>query len=259
MQSISSLTLTFGMPDGLEISRPQIYSAGPFLQGALMERLDSSYVAYLHQQAFNPYSLHCWIDNNTSVLIWRINALTDEAIEQIIEPMQKLDSLYLKRFDKTFEVTDKNQETLPLKSLTDLTHEPGPSRVKVQFLSPTAFKSTGMYIFMPTVRLVFQNLFMRYEQLYEGDKEVDPDTIDYLDRNIKLVSYNLHSHYFSHVMQGNRRIPAFMGSVDFNIGGSKPLGGLARMLLTFGNYAGIGIKTAMGMGGARCVWTKSQE
>lgn len=259
MRSISSLTLTLAMPDELGVSRPQVYSVGPYLQGALMEHLSSSYVSYLHQQAFNPYSMHCWADSDAETLVWRINALTDEAIEQIIEPMQKLDSLYLKRFDKTLAVAEKVQEILPFKLLTGLIHEPGPSRVKVQFLSPTAFKSAGEYVFMPTVRLVFQNLFMRYEQIYEGDKEVDPDTIDYLDRNIKLVSYSLHSHYFSHVMRGNRKVPACMGSVDFSIGGPKPLGGLARMLLKFGNYAGIGIKTSMGMGGARCTWTKNRE
>ena len=76
-------------------------------------------------------------------------------------------------------------------------------------------------------------------------------SILYMEWCARIVSYKLHSQYFPHVTK-DHKIPAFVGSVVLKCHGPQPMIGLVRMLLKFGEYAGIGIKTSMGMGGVRC-------
>lgn len=45
------------------------------------------------------------------------------------------------------------------------------------------------------------------------------------------------------------KIPAFIGEVIINVRGPQQLSNLANMLIEFGTYSGVGIKTGMGMGG----------
>ena len=106
---------------------------------------------------------------------------------------------------------------------------------------------------MPSVRLIFQNLLMHYRQVYEGNKEIDVDTVAYIDQHVRITAYNLRSQYFAYASGAGKRIPAFMGSLTFSIGGPPTMGGLARMLLKFGEYAGVGVKTSMGMGAFSCI------
>ena len=177
--------------------------------------------------------------------------MTDEAAEQVIRPMRDVRSIKVRGIGSTLEVRRSTVEVIELTCLTDLIRDGDTGRSSLSFLTPTSFKSAGSYVFMPSVRLILQNLLMRYNQLYEGDKEVDEETMLYMERCARIVSYKLHSQYFPHVTK-DHKIPAFVGSVVLKCHGPQPMIGLVRMLLKFGEYAGIGIKTSMGMGGVRC-------
>lgn len=126
--------------------------------------------------------------------------------------------------------------------------EAGPS-FRVRFATPTAFKSKGRYTIMPDVRLIFQNLLMHYNQAYAGDSEIDSETLEYLTERVSITSYNLRSRYFPRTMDRSDKIPAFAGTVTLRAHGPQSLQGLVAMLLTFGEAAGVGVKTSMGMGG----------
>lgn len=252
MQGITTLTIALEAAGPLKTPRGQLASIGPFLQGAMIERVDASYAADLHQSAFNPYSLYCMPGDNDATVIWRINALTDTTAEHIIKPMLGMSTLSVRSIDTEFTVKSASMERLEFRELTELIHNDTATRTAIRFITPTAFKSSGSYVFMPTLKLILQNLFMHYSQIYEGDKEVDQDTIEYLDRQTAITAYNLRSQYFAHVAGGGRKIPAFTGSLSINARGPQALTGLVRMLLKFGEYAGVGIKTSMGMGGMLC-------
>jgi CRISPR-associated endoribonuclease Cas6 len=218
-----------------------------------MEHVDVEYAAQLHRAPFNPYSQYCFWNKDGGVLVWRINALTDDAAKHIIEPIQSLDAVRIRSLGTEFKVHTIASETVELKELTDMIHGSTQTRSTVRFLTPTAFKSSGAYVFMPTPRLIFQNLMMHYSQVYEGDNEVSPDTIDYLDKHTGITAYNLRSQYFDHATAAGKKIPAFVGTMALTAKGPQALTGLAHMLLKFGEYAGIGIKTSMGMGGMMCL------
>jgi CRISPR-associated endoribonuclease Cas6 len=250
VQQLNSLKLVL-KPLSSPDSTSRTSSMGPYLQGALMERVDTEYAAQLHQMPFNPYSQYCyWQGGN---LIWNVNTLSNEAAAHIIEPMRCIDTINVKSAHADFEVTQTSLDTLSLKTLLNSVNESSETRVRVRFLTPTAFKSQGSYVIIPSIRLIFQNLLMHYGQVYENDKEGYAETIEYINQHSNILSYNLHSHYFDNISKGQKRIPAFMGTMTLGLRGNTMTTGLARMLLKFGEYAGVGIKTSMGMGGIQCL------
>ena len=74
---------------------------------------------------------------------------------------------------------------------------------------------------------------------------LDEDALEQLCENTQIVRYDLKSVNFS--LEGVR-IPAFIGKITIKINGTKTMADFANMLLEFGTYAGVGIKTALGMG-----------
>lgn len=248
MEQISTMAMVLEAPPSFGATPSKVNSLGPYLQGALLERAKSEFVGLLHRLPFNPYSQCCTLDGEGRI-VWRVSALTEEVARELIDPVRDLGQVELRAVDAVFDVAGTSLETVGVKSLLDSIYEEGPSRVRLQFLTPTAFKSQGSYVFMPSVRLIFQNLLMHYSQAYEGSKEIDFDTVDYIDQNVRVTSYNLQSRYFAHVAAQDKKIPAFVGSLTLSIGGPASMAGLVRMLLRFGEFAGVGIKTSMGMGG----------
>lgn len=251
MEQISTLSMVLEPPPSFGATVSKVNSLGPYLQGALLERADSEFVGILHRLPFNPYSQCCTLDGEGRV-VWRISALTQEVADELIDPVLDMGRVELRAVGATFDVTERSLETVDLKTLLDSIYEEGPSRVRLQFPTPAAFKSQGSYVFMPSVRLIFQNLLMHYSQVYEGSKEIDFDTVDYIDQNVRITSYNLQSRYYAHAAAQDKKIPAFVGSLTLSIGGPASMAGLVRMLLRFGEFAGVGIKTSMGMGGFAC-------
>ena len=219
-----------------------------------MEHVDSEYANALHQLPFNPYSQHCFQEKGTDNYLWRVNALTDEAADRLIRPLMQQDALKLKRFNTDVRIVKKTSETIDLKSLTDLIYEGAESsKLRISFVSPTAFKSKKDYVIVPSVRLIFQNLLMHYSQVYSGSKEIDEETVSYIEQHTRITAYSLRSQYFDNAASNGMKIPAFGGTMTLHAKGATSMVGLMNMLLKFGEYAGVGIKTSMGMGGMKCL------
>jgi CRISPR-associated endoribonuclease Cas6 len=232
---------------------------GPYLQGIVFEKIASSYASALHDLPFNPYSQYCFLDRQSGALVWQVNTLTDEAAEQIIKPLQTIGSINIKKKDIKLQVAQTSLKTIALKQLTDLIYSCEQTKTSIQILTPISFKSAGNYIHIPNLRLLFQNLIMRYGQAYSGSNEVDQQTIDYIGEHARMTSYSLRSAYYENISTSGIKIPAFIGSMTISVKGPQPMTGLAHMLLQFAEYAGIGIKTSMGMGGVLCLTGKQAE
>lgn len=117
--------------------------------------------------------------------------------------------------------------------------------ITVNFATPTAFKTNGIYLFYPDLRLLFHSLLMKYNFIFEGNQHVDNDLLEQFCNKTDIVNYNLRSyHYPIH----NIYIPAFIGRITLHCYGNQTLTNYVNMLLHFGEYSGVGVKTAMGMG-----------
>jgi CRISPR/Cas system endoribonuclease Cas6 (RAMP superfamily) len=90
---------------------------------------------------------------------------------------------------------------------------------------------------------------MHFNKVAEGIDEADQDTLDYIVQHTRITSYRLNSSYFAHINASNTKIPAFVGTIKLHVDNVGVLPGFVEMLLSFGEFSGIGIKTAMGMGG----------
>lgn len=251
-QRLVGMVLTLHPADNRELAPFQASSLGPYLQGVLMEHIDSEYASWLHAQPFNPYSQYCLVGPDKKTLSWHVNTLSEEAFRQIALPLQQIEGFEIRSTGMALKVESLTVSSIGQRELTDMIYGAQDRRIRMEFTTPTAFKRANSYVFMPDVRSVFQNLLMRYYQVYEGSNEVEEETLRYLEQHISITSYRLQSRYFDHV-SGRAKIPGFVGTVTLGLGGPQQVCGLAHMLARFGEYAGIGIKTSMGMGGMRCL------
>ena len=83
----------------------------------------------------------------------------------------------------------------------------------------------------------------KYDAAVGRETMVDVDTLDQLCENADIIRYDLKSVNFA--LEGVK-IPAFIGKVTMS--GTQTMTNFATMLFRFGEYSGVGIKTALGMG-----------
>ncbi|SES98245.1 CRISPR-associated endoribonuclease Cas6 [[Clostridium] polysaccharolyticum] len=219
------------------------------LQGVLMEQISYEYATELHNGGRQPYS-H-FVQINQEEIIWTIQTLNQRAFDQILVPMlsSQVQTIYLRHKDLELNILDKKLEQTTYDQLRkDRYFTDGSRNQKIQFLSPTAFKSQGEYIFYPSVHFLFQSLMMKYDACSDDAGLFGQDIMEHFEQNIKIVRYKLRSYSFQ--LEGTK-IPAFLGEIDIRINGAQALVNLADYLLAFGQYSGVGIKCGIGMGGIR--------
>lgn len=85
----------------------------------------------------------------------------------------------------------------------------------------------------------------RYEIIMQEESFYDQDTLMQLVDNSAIVRYRLRSATFP---MESIRIPGFIGEITIRVRGPQTMVNFVRMLLEFGSYAGVGMKTAIGMG-----------
>ena len=212
--------------------------------GFLMEQLAPDYVDWLHQQETNPYSMK--VIHHKDQTTWTVHLLTEDAIKQILPPMLELKKVDLHGL-ASLTVQRMTMQDLSPEELFDLFNQnQDQSFFTIQFQTPTGFRSQGEYVLFPTLRLIFQSLMMKYARLLENREDIEEETLDYLTSHSRITSYRMETSYFK--IHG-KKIPAFKGKLTFKITGPSTLKAYANILLKFGEYAGLGMKTSLGMGG----------
>jgi CRISPR-associated endoribonuclease Cas6 len=244
-ERLVSLTIRLGVSPG--DFKMRLCEMAPYFQGVLMESLESSYATTLHESSFNPYSIR--LSEADECVEWTICTLTAEAERNIIDH-------FLSGTFNTITLKSQGNRSLPIisKTITYLEHQqlvrlfyskPTGNRILIRFLTPTAFRQNNQYVFHPDLRLLLQNLMMRYGAIIENDKEPDEAMMQELLKHTRISSYHLHSQYYP---IEKVRIPAFLGSLTLTVSGADSLLSYILTLLRFGEFSGVGIKTAMGMG-----------
>ncbi|MBR1629841.1 MAG: CRISPR-associated endoribonuclease Cas6 [Lachnospiraceae bacterium] len=219
------------------------------MQGVLFEHIESGYAQYLHTQSMHPYSQY--IVHEDQKTVWIIQTLNKEAYQEVVLPL--LDSgfrdIHLKKAEEEYSITSKKVETIEKKELLEeFYRDDYDDFFQTDFLSSTAFKKNGRYYILPDVRLVFQNLMNKYSATSERVDMVDEEMLGDIEEHVFVSRHRIQSTIFP--IEGVN-IPGFMGKVIFRVKSNHTLKRYIRLLLRFGEYSGIGIKTAMGMGAFR--------
>lgn len=223
-------------------------SMGSIFHGAIMELIDPDSAALYHYMTLRPYSQSLYWDGARKTAIWRIGTLTDEAYTRLVEPLQNRDTLWLTQ--KQCEVRLHPMEMKQVTSFEKLSKEAvqaesAPIGAEWQFMNVVSFKQNGRYVILPDMRLIYQSLLQRWNTFSDSVKVEDDDLIDQLTDHCRLTKYQLQSSVFS--VNGST-IYGCHGWQRIGFFGYDMLKRLQGMLTAFAPFAGVGVKTALGMG-----------
>ena len=219
------------------------------LQGVLMEKMEPSYAAFLHESRIHPYSQY--VECRDEEILWHVNALTREAEEYILGPLLEgcLEEVILQNRDETLRIVERSVETCTYESMIEEYYLGECSRyIPLRICTPMAFKQNGRYCIIPSPRLIFQSLMRRFDACQEENTIFTEELLQEFESLTEISDYRLRSMRFS--LEGVR-IPSFTGNLKIHVNGPQQMANVAGMLVRFGEYSGIGIKTGMGMGAVR--------
>lgn len=230
-------------------NKPMSYYKAVALQGVLMESIDEEYAEFLHVSGLHPYS-QCVVRNDNHNR-WIINALDKETYNRIIVPLSDISSFAIRHDDMEISVTNKEVTTVPRNELIKKFYFEDSSRyIQVSFNTPTSFKSDGRYVNYPQISLLYKSLMNKFDSSSQEESFVSDELLEELINSTVIERYDLHSCIYN---VGKYKLPSFMGKLVLKINGAQSLVNFANMLFKFGEYSGIGIKTAMGMGSVNVI------
>ena len=103
-------------------------------------------------------------------------------------------------------------------------------------------------LYFRTVHNIYNSLLNKWNSFASEVSLKDDHILDHLKDNTELVGYNLRSTKFN--LDG-AKINSFRGEICLKISGPESLVRIANLLFAFGEYSGIGVKCALGMGGIK--------
>lgn len=219
------------------------YQSSSLFQGVLMEIIDSSAAETLHNLPYNPYSQ--WIEIRGDIGYWHIYGLNEFAFNNIIKPILSLDKIYLENKDIYIQTIDINLNKIPRGELIENSLFGENSRnIDIRFKSPTSFRSNNQYVIFPDSRLIFQSLMRKFDNT-GNEKIFSYELLEDMSNQIYISRYNMKSTVFH---MKNIIIPSFVGDIRLRVEGRKEIRNLANLLVKFGEYSGVGIKSSIGMG-----------
>ena len=121
-------------------------------------------------------------------------------------------------------------------------------RLRLSFLTTTTHKTQGDYALFPSVELIARGLRARLCDMEPSLVLSDDEVLEQIISHTRIARYRLQSGSFA--LEG-ARVQGYTGHVDLSIQGPDSLIRLASVLYCFAPWCGVGIKTALGMGGCR--------
>lgn len=224
------------------------FYASSLMQGIMMENIPGYYAEKMHGLSLRPYSQSSSCSGGHN--IWTVSTLSREAYDNIITPLLSLKSACVRHKGDIISFGAPDTEILTYSQLLaeNAATDGNNDKLKLEFITPTAFKSSGNYIIIPTLRLIFQSLAKRFDTFFGIEHNNYEDLFNAIDNYIRITDYELSSTSFS--LEGVR-IPSFNGSLTLNVKAPAEFRSYIRMLCRFAEFSGVGIKTAIGMGSIR--------
>jgi len=126
------------------------------------------------------------------------------------------------------------------------------AKVRLEFISPTAFKSHEVQNPLPLPGLVFGNLVERWNAFCPAELQLDPALRQYSEEAVVVSSFHLDSQVLP--QKGSTVMIGAVGRVTYTaLGGDRYWFAALQMLADYAFYSGVGMKTTMGMGQCRRV------
>lgn len=200
----------------------------------------------LHEQGMRPVSQHLWHHPKTQESRWTVNLLDDEAVELFLPILEREKTARLHAGELAFSSCEVERLDSPAALIRRAQALPCENRFPLELRTPTSFKQEGRYVIFPQESLILQSLIARWGMSFPDMPLDDPDAVQAILRGLHIVDYRLQT--LRHPLK-QTRIPSFVGRVILEARLPAPLMDVWKALYSFAPYAGLGIKTALGMGG----------
>ena len=212
------------LPEGQRLHQ----SFGSVLHGALMQYAHTDFAEAMHRSALRPFSQFVYYDKARGSAVWQLAALNKEAAEEILYAFGRLpQNLYLKQKEYVVQLS----KPLPVKQ--------------------TSYKDMAdSYKIYPDNVYIFRSLLKRWNAFCGGLVLEENNLEEHLAQAVKVTGYNLSLQQYS---VGGAPIDAFKGRYRLLFRGtqSQNQNRIVALLAAYAEYAGIGVKTALGMGGVK--------
>lgn len=230
----------------LEGAEPPRSSAAYPLYAWLLQQLPKEFGDLAHIQGQSPVAQYVSCDKTAGASVWNITLLGEEAESYAVPLLDKLPEIQLHAMTYTPKLLDKKAIPTPEKFIREARALPVSSRWNMRFRSPTSFKQNNRYVIFPEEHLILQSLTGKWNAVFPEYPMDDPDALQMLAAGIHIVDYRLSSVRYP---LKNTRIPGCIGEVTIEARLSAAMLELWCLLLHFSDFSGVGIKTALGMGG----------
>lgn len=210
------------------------------LYASLLERTPRDFAGALHETGFTPVSQYL-LGNR-----WYVNALNSSTAQELERALEGFDRALLRRPEQQVQLGTPQVRTI--EAPAQFLESAQPASLRLRFLSPTAFKSGGYYRLLPTQELLLKSLVQRWNSCFSQECPIEDEGggVEAMAQNLLYSRVKLESRDFP---MKNTRIPGTLGT----IWAENRCRGFHRQLcgglLVFGCFSGVGIKTALGMGG----------
>jgi len=248
------------MPALLEVTLHTEYPRPPGLLGVplhgllfhALERLDPDLSASIHAAQVKPFRIgqSDWQDGeDMDRVVLQVGVLDDALLDILLEALapetelgQSGDSLC----GVIAEVQVTAQESYAAMYSRHAEAVSG-RHFTMQFLTPTTFRTTELDMPFPVPKTVFFGLQRRWETLC--DLHFGESLNDWVGRAVRVQDFRLRSRSVHFKGMRGAAVTACVGEVDYLLnypGSAEPM--FVRLLADYANYAGVGYKTAYGLG-----------
>ena len=227
--------------NGLDVNMSSLF------HGYLMNSIDSAYADYLHYNETHPYTSCIYKNMESGKIFWKITTFNKNAYEMLIKYFLENDikNIYLEK--KGIEVFVKSV-SMKKTSFDELFFN-DEKKSKIYFLTPTTHKSNGILQIFPNISTLLLGVINKINQHSDTIKLEDENVINELLEKVYIDEYYLRTRYF---FLENIRVRGFIGNLKIKIKGKdEMLYQLLNFLLKVSEYTGLGVKTALGMGGIK--------
>lgn len=201
----------------------------------------------LHEQGIRPISQYVYREGER--VQWVVNLLNEEAATFFEPILERADAALLHQGVIPFG----EHQVEKIDSVQTLMNRAGErndeNRFALELVTPTAFKQNGRYAVFPQESLVLQSLIARWGLCFPEFPLDDPDAVQAM-----LCRFAYRGLQASYRALFDEADEDSLLSGAYHIGRSSawlPLLEMFRTLYVFAPYAGIGIKSALGMGGVK--------
>ena len=217
-----------------------------YLHGYLMESLPEDVAVASHASGLRPFSQY--ILPESGGFRWRISCWGDRISEAFSELVPEGAAFFLRQKGADILVEAREVSSITDKQLFSrffLSEEPVARLFELRLLTPCAHRSGNAYVLFPSAELIMNSLYRRFCTFAEVLSIEDEAVQHEITASVRIARYALRSAVY-HIEGGG--ITGYTGSLILRIDGNAQLARLAGMLLSFAPYAGVGAKTALGMG-----------